>query len=295
MASVPTAEGSARRILDTFLDFGCRPGYVLSTSNFFHVFTKAPWQTSDLAIGMSRAIEEGWVEDLGNNRFKLTESGYSEAGEEPFVNLFSQCNEVVTVERQSGSRQENVQALVTDKMIMIPDASVAIAPDDVVLRKLPSGLVERLVVTDPGFKAAFHALPAHYQVRYRREGQDREGKPGYVVHVAGDNARVNIGSTDNSINTVNSIGCSADNLQQLAEELATLRTHLLKDALDADRSVAVGAIASAEIAAKEGDSSKVAMALSALGKAGLWVLGVAKEIGVSLAAEVLKRSVLPPA
>ncbi len=178
---------------------------------------------------------------------------------------------------------------------MIPDTSVEIAPDDVILRNLPSGLVERLVVTDPGFKAKFHALPAHYQVQYRREGQHREGKLGYVVHVAGDNARVNIGSTDNSINTVNSIGCNADSLEQLAKELAILRTQLLKDALDADRSVVVGAIASAEIAAKEGDSSKVATALSALGKGGLWVLDVAKEIGVSLAAEVLKRFVLPAA
>src|SRR5260370_8637966 len=111
------------------------------------------------------------------------------------MNLFSQCNEKVTVERQDGARHENVPALVTNDMILVPDSAVPIAPNDVILRELPGSLGERLVVTEPGFHAKFHAIPAHYQVNYRHEGQEPAGRPAYLLHVSGENARLNITST----------------------------------------------------------------------------------------------------
>src|ERR1700728_3803325 len=176
MARMPTAQESAKRILEIFLEFQCRPGYVLGQQQFFTAFLKEPWQPSDILPGLGYAVEQRWVENLGNNKFKLTESGFSKAGEDDDMNLFSQCNERVTVEHSDGSRQENVPARVGNDLIVIPDATLPLAPDDVILRELPSGLVERLVVTNPGFQAKFHVIPAHYQANYRREGQEPAGR-----------------------------------------------------------------------------------------------------------------------
>ena len=50
------------------------------------------------------------------------------------MNLLSQCNEKVTVERHDNSRYENVPALVSSAMILIPDAKIPIEPNDAILR-----------------------------------------------------------------------------------------------------------------------------------------------------------------
>ena len=201
------------------------------------------------------------------------------------VNLAVQCNETVTLERQDGSRYEGVQALVTGKTILIPDAKIPIEPLDAILRQLPSGLVERFLVIDPGFHAAVHGLPGHYQVKYRREGQKPAGSAGYVVHVSGNNSRVNIHSTDNSIN---SVATKTEDMPELAEELLRLRDALLQRARGAEDYVAIGAVASPEIAAREATPSKIDQALSVLGAGGKWVLETAKEVGVPLAVAAIK-------
>ena len=118
------------------------------------------------------------------------------------MNFLGQCNERVTIERQDSSRHEGVRALVSGEMILIPDAKVPIESNDAILRQLPSGLVERLIVTDPNFYTQHHGIPAHYQIKYRREGQKPAENPGYNFHLSGDNSRVNINSLDKSTNTV---------------------------------------------------------------------------------------------
>ena len=184
VARTPTAEESARRILDTFLQFNLRPGHVIGQQQLFGPFLEAPWQTSDIPTGLVYAAEQGWIKILDKNKFQLTELGFSKAGRDDDMNLFSQCNETVTVEHvEDASRRENVPALVTNDSILIPDVSVPLASGDVILRRVPSGLVERLVVTRPGFHAKFHAIPAHYKAEYRQDGKEPEGRPGYVVNV----------------------------------------------------------------------------------------------------------------
>lgn len=293
MATIPTPEESAKRILELFLEFHCRPGHVLGQNNLFGAFMKSPWQVSDIVPGLKYAAEQGWIEILDKNKFRLTELGFSKAGEEDDMDLFSQCNESVTVERAAdSSRHENVQARVTKDLIIIPDSSLPLSADDVILRQLPSGLVERLVVTDPGFRAEFHAIPAHYQVHYRLEGKEREGRPGYVVHVSGENARVNIHSTDYSTNIVN---YREQDLAQLAEELQTLREELVKRARGPEDYAIIGRVSEAELAAKARESSTLGKVLSTLGAGGRWVLDVVKEIGVQLVVETIKPYLgLPP-
>lgn len=130
------------------------------------------------------------------------------------------CNERVTVERQDTSRFENVPAHVSRETILIPDTQIPIESGDAILRQLPSGLVERLIVVEPGFQADFYEMSAHYQIKYRREGQKPAENPGYQIHISGDNSRVNISSTDNSTNTVSNLSCD---LNALAGELTRLR------------------------------------------------------------------------
>ncbi len=204
------------------------------------------------------------------------------------MDLLSRCNEKVTVERRDNSRYENVPALVSKGMILIPDAKIPIEPDDAILRQLPSGIVERLVVTEPGFYATIHGIPAHYQVKYRREGQKPAGNPGYHIHLSGDNPRVNINSIDSSANTISK---GSLDLTALAAELAKLRKVLLERAQTPEHYTAIGIIASAETETKSGDASKVNRALSALGTASRWVLDTSKEIGVTLVAELLKAHI----
>ncbi len=118
------------------------------------------------------------------------------------------------------------------------------------------------------------------------------GTGGQSNVAGGNNARVNILSDDNSSN---SIVYQTDDMAKLAAELSQLRLALAPLAHDAEHYAAMGAVASAEIAAKEGKSSTIGQALSAAGKGGRWAFDVATEIGVHLAAAALKPYLgLPP-
>jgi hypothetical protein len=76
-------------------------------------------------------------------------------------------------------------------------------------------------------------------------------------------------------------------LNALATELAELRSSLRQKAKTVDEDKAVASVAEAESEARKGDGPG---ALEKLARAGTWALGVAKEIGVALAAEFLKKS-----
>jgi len=114
---------------------------------------------------------------------------------------------------------------------------------------------------------------------------------GHANHAAGNNALLNINSTDNSAAAVHYQGAD---LTHLSKELEQLRVALLSKAKDASDYAAIGTVAQAETAAKEGNRSGVSKCLGGLGAAGSWVLGVAKDIGIPVAlAEIKLHSGLP--
>ena len=84
----------------------------------------------------------------------------------------------------------------------------------------------------------------------------------------------------------NQFGNSID-LPLLATELSKLRTELKEKATDADHDITVGSLALAEQAAEKGDGSKT---LEYLARAGKWALDAATQIGTSIAAEAIKKS-----
>jgi hypothetical protein len=79
----------------------------------------------------------------------------------------------------------------------------------------------------------------------------------------------------------------ATDLTTLATELAQLRQALRQKAQTVEEDKAVASVGEAEFEAREGNGPAV---IQKLANAGTWVLGVAKEIGVKIAAEVLTKS-----
>lgn len=76
-------------------------------------------------------------------------------------------------------------------------------------------------------------------------------------------------------------------LKALAEELATVRAELRKQAMTADHDAAIGAVALAEKSANNGEGAKAFQYLAAAGK---WALDVAVRIGTPLAIDAMKKA-----
>jgi hypothetical protein len=88
----------------------------------------------------------------------------------------------------------------------------------------------------------------------------------------------------------NQIWAKASNsfdLNRLANELGILRKHLKQEATIPEHDITIGAIAKAEVEAKNGNGPK---ALEWLSKAGRWAIEQATAIGVAVASEALKKS-----
>lgn len=198
----------------------------------------------------------------------------------------------IDVVAPDGSVRSSVKGYFSGKQFVIDDMSVDVREGDEIRRSLPNGREEAFVVTDPTCYTAGHFGP-HYQVAVTRRGIfDRNVGGNYTINVSGNNSRVNVGSTDNSSNTVEASGVD---VAALAAELTRLREAVAAKASLPEQYVVIGAIASAELAAQDGDGKKATGALAMLGSAGHWVLDTAKDIGTKIAAEVISRQLgMPP-
>ena len=115
-------------------------------------------------------------------------------------------NDIVTLVKPDGTRYEKVKAAVQAKLIFTQDVKLPIEEGDRFERKLPNGGIETFEVLEPGFFAGMAGMPAHFQSKVRRDtraAQLLKAAPQVVYNVTGDNARINIGSTDSSTNVVN--------------------------------------------------------------------------------------------
>lgn len=100
-----------------------------------------------------------------------------------------------------GSVRATGDGIFTGKQVVVFDPTLQVLVGDEIRRGLPSGIEEAFEVRDPKYQDAFHGIPAHFQIDVRRKGTFEAGKGGnYSIHVSGPNARVNLHSTDNSMN-----------------------------------------------------------------------------------------------
>ena len=153
---------------------------------------------------------------------------------------FSQfMNETVTLRKKNGVTQ-SFRAIVEPKKVFTEDGNLPVEEGDEIERKLPNGMVETYSVLDRGFYPGMGGvIPNHYQMKVRKisetsaRAQIRPG-PTHIYNVTGANARVNVQSSDSSINVssvtneqlfteiANTIGAGVQNKLQRSEMLDRL-------------------------------------------------------------------------
>jgi hypothetical protein len=76
MATLPTKEENAQKILEVFSHFRARPGHVLRANNFVAIGARRRWEMSDLQQGLEFASSLGWIREK-NNGIELTQEGFA--------------------------------------------------------------------------------------------------------------------------------------------------------------------------------------------------------------------------
>ena len=78
MATLPTSEENARKILEIFEHFDKRSGEGIMSKNILAVAVKRNWRMDDIRDGLEWGLSNGWFEEGNNDSFKLTDVGFAE-------------------------------------------------------------------------------------------------------------------------------------------------------------------------------------------------------------------------
>ncbi len=112
-------------------------------------------------------------------------------------------NETLALHKADGQIKNGIRAHVGDK-VLIDDVTVKIEAGDRLVRLLPNGAKEELVVVDPGFNQGLGMeIPPHFQVSVQKPWMEKTKPQSVTYNVTGSNARVNVHSHDHSTNAVN--------------------------------------------------------------------------------------------
>lgn len=134
----------------------------------------------------------------------------------------------VTLVKADGTiAKEQVPALVTGNMIFTADKQLPVEVGDYLLRGLPNGLVEKYEVRNPKYYDVGNGLDAHFQIDVIRAGSPQAEAAvvkGITNNISGSNSRVNINSTDNSINV--SADFSSDQLRDFIDQVRPVLSQL---------------------------------------------------------------------
>jgi hypothetical protein len=143
--------------------------------------------------------------------------------------------------------REQVPALVTEHIIFTADEQLPVEVGDYLLRDLPNGLVEKYEVRNPKFYADGHGQEAHFQIDVARFGspQAKSVAQSITNNFTGPNSRVNVNSTDSSINV--SADYSSEQLHLFVEQVRLVLSQLPEDSQD---------IVEAQLVAIEEEASK---------------------------------------
>ncbi len=138
-------------------------------------------------------------------------------------------NDKVTLVKADGTvAKEHIPALVTNDIIFTADKTLPVEAGDYLLRNLSNGLVEKYEVTNPKYYDV--GLDAHFQIDVTRAGSPQAQAAvvqGITNNFNGPNSRVNINSTDNSINL--SADFSSKQLHDFVEQVRPVLSQLPED------------------------------------------------------------------
>jgi hypothetical protein len=136
----------------------------------------------------------------------------------PFASM---ANDKISIVKPDGQIFEKIKANVQPTMIFIYDEKIPLEENDKIYRQIPSGLVETYVVLDRGYYSAFHGIPGHYQAKVKKEGSISNDKYKSITnnyYLTGQQSKLNINSTDNSVNEIKN-GFDIKRLEILLERL----------------------------------------------------------------------------
>jgi hypothetical protein len=107
--------------------------------------------------------------------------------------------------KTDGTIIDNIKGTVSSAtQIILPFKDFSVDVDDIIQRVLPNGLIESYKVLEPVYYQGLSGIPANYQIRVRNMAvaEAKQAIQNITVNQHGSNARVNINSTDNSVNNV---------------------------------------------------------------------------------------------
>ncbi|EQB32540.1 hypothetical protein [Sphingobium ummariense] len=147
-----------------------------------------------------------------------------------------------------GEVRSTGKGIFTGNKVIVFDEKLLVFEGDEIRRRLPNGADDTFTVVDPKFFPKMTSIPANFQIDVRRKGTFPHGKGGnFSIAVTGDNARVNIGSTDNSSNVVNNSGVFADLITAIEGGIENVeqKAVLVKAVKDMERAKGTGGFAAA--------------------------------------------------
>jgi hypothetical protein len=123
------------------------------------------------------------------------------------MSLQSLMKDKVTLVKKDGTvLKTDIPAAVTSGQITTFVTEFPIEIEDHLLRQLPNGMVEDFVVSDPGYQSGIAgAIPPTYQVKVHRSGAPAASPQTIIANFHGPNSRMNVNSTDNSVNVVSGV------------------------------------------------------------------------------------------
>lgn len=149
-------------------------------------------------------------------------------------------NETLALHKADGQIKNGIRAHVGGDKVLIDDVTLKIEPGDKLVRSLPNGVEEELIVVDPGFNQGLGMeIPPHFQVKVQKSWMEKTKPQAVTYNVTGSNARVNVHSHDHSTNAV-TFGSSAPvfkearkALEEVTDENERAKLQASLDALEA--------------------------------------------------------------
>lgn len=169
----------------------------------------------------------------------------------------------ITYVKNGAVVRENIRAVVDSRTIHVDVTDLPFEAGDHIFRQLPNGFVEDYIITRPDFHTGSGGggIPDFYELQVRRSNEPVAPPQTIIANISGNNSRVYVNSTDNSVNVTSSV-ISAD---QLGAFLAQVKPNLAL--LPDDKRSAVEeaiAVLEAEAASASPSQSKIRTALQSI-------------------------------
>jgi hypothetical protein len=130
----------------------------------------------------------------------------------------------ITLIKNNGERHENIHASVQFPKIYVMGDRWQFDENDKIERHLSNGRIEIFIVIEPNYLEGGNL--SHYELKVRRANSNQMSNSIPYISVHGDNARVNINSSDSSVNVADK---SKNNLKLFEDLIDLVKTKIVDD------------------------------------------------------------------